>query len=95
LKGFKMCKAFVLKIAAIVIIIMLVLAAFTTLNSSAAAPELQVTPEQQVEPTLIVPETGPEDLIFGGWVIWAILIVFGLVLLIALIMRSGSPGRNP
>jgi hypothetical protein len=87
--------AFYMKTALILMIAALVLASFAAADMGAAAPELQVTPEQQVEPTLIVPETGLEDVVFGGWVIWAILFVFGLVILITLIIRSGSPGRNP
>lgn len=83
------------KLVVVLLIIGLILLSSFTPASAAAAPELQITPEQQVEPTLIVPETGLEDAVFGGWVIWAILFVFGLAIIIALVIRSGSPGRNP
>jgi hypothetical protein len=96
LKGYMMYDGGVFrKLVVVLLIVGLLLLPSLTPASAAAPPELQITPEQQIEPTLIVPETGLEDAVFGGWLIWAILFVFGLAILIALVIRSGTPGRNP
>jgi hypothetical protein len=54
----------------------------------AAAPEFQITPEQRVEPTIIIPDTGQQGLDVDGWIIWLIFLIFALVILISLVIRG-------
>jgi hypothetical protein len=88
-----MCNGRIRKLPAAIMAALFVLSVLIAPVNS-AGPGIQITPEQNIEPTIIIPEIGPADAVFGGWVIWAILVVFGIVVLISLIIRGGSPRRN-
>lgn len=66
--------------------------------STVVVPTIVITsvpPVTIVPPTVIVPQTGGDIIFvdfFSNWVLWAVLGIFLIILLIALVTRPGGPG---